>query len=250
MRKNFSGDGLQKGRKRKRVKLTLFARVLLLLIFVGSAIFIWNNFRYLFNSQPILNNKYYPLELDTINTIRKKLYTQKAGKAELEQQFLTLINTRIFPYWYGTKWNFHGTTEIPNEGSIACGYFVTTVLRDMGVPVKRSRMAQCPSEEMIRSLVSKKNIHHLSGMDIQTFETRLKKFGNGLYIAGLDKHTGFILLSDEGNYFIHSSGSFPYQVIKEPLLKAGVLIKSNYRVVGKVSSDEALLRKWVSHQPA
>lgn len=241
-----SGNGKEK--KKKKIKLTLFARVLLFIILFLIAFFIWNKFRFLLNNQPVLDNKKYPLELDSINTIKKNLYKKKVGKAELEKNFLSLINRKIFPYWYGTKWDFNGTTETPNEGSIACGYFVTTVLRDMGVPIKRSRMAQCPSEEMIRSLVSKKNVHHLSGIDINEFETKLKQFGNGLYVIGLDKHTGFILLSDKGNYFIHSSGMYPFQVVKEPLLKSGVLTKSNYRVVGKLSSDEVFLRKWVKHR--
>ncbi|GAL85710.1 hypothetical protein Emtol_1001 [Sporocytophaga myxococcoides] len=237
----------RKEKKRKKIKLTLLGRVLLFTLLFCIALLIWNKFRFLFNNQPFLDNRLYPLELDSINATKKKLYKKRADKAELEKNFLNLINKKVFPYWYGTKWDFNGTTETPNDGSIACGYFVTTVLRDMGVPIKRSRMAQCPSEEMIRSLVSKKNVHHLSGIDINTFETKLKQFGNGIYVTGLDKHTGFILLSDEGNYFIHSSGMYPFQVVKEPLLESNVLIKSNYRVVGKISSDEGFLRKWVKH---
>ncbi len=240
-----SGKGKEK--KRKKIKLTLLGRVLLFTLLFCIALLIWNKFRFLLNNQPVLDNRLYPLELDSINATKKKLNKKRADKAELEKHFLSLINKKVFPYWYGTKWDFNGTTEIPNEGSIACGYFVTTVLRDMGVPIKRSRMAQCPSEEMIRSLVSKKNVHHLSGIDIKEFETRLKQFGNGLYVTGLDKHTGFVLLSNEGNYFIHSSVMYPFQVVKEPLLESNVIIKQNYRVVGKISSDEGFLKKWVKH---
>ena len=29
----------------------------------------------------------------------------------------------IFPYWYGTKWDYNGVTQEPRIGKIACGYF-------------------------------------------------------------------------------------------------------------------------------
>jgi hypothetical protein len=200
-----------------------------------------------FNNQPVLSNKRYPLVLDSIRLVKKRLYKNKASTAILEKKFISMMCTGIFPYWYGTKWNFHGTTEKPNEGNIACGYFVTTTLRDIGVPINRIKMAQCASEEMIRNLTGKKNIHHLSNIQITDFEERIKKFGNGLYIVGLDNHTGFILISSEGNYFIHSSGVFPYQVVKDKLAESPLLVNSTYRVVGKISADETFLKKWIAY---
>jgi hypothetical protein len=232
---------------RSRTGIYLFTFFLLLV----AGIFLFrNNFLYLLNKEPGLNNKEYSLELDSVRTIKQGLYTNKAGASVLEKNFTELITTRIFPYWYGTKWDYYGTTEMPNEGSIACGYFVTTTLRDMGVPINRTKMAQCASEEMIRSLATKKNIHHLSNMGIFEFETRLKKFGNGLYVVGLDNHTGFLLLSAEGNYFIHSTGLYPYQVVKEKLTEAPLLIRSKYRVAGKISSDKVFLKKWIENRKA
>jgi hypothetical protein len=222
--------------------------ILILTILISAAFLSWTKFRYLFNNQNVLDNKKYPLALDSVRTIKQKLYKQKANKAELAKNFHLLTNKTVFPYWYGTKWDFNGTTETPNEGSIACGYFVTTVLRDMGVPIKRTKMAQCASEEMIRSLVSKKNIYHLSGLKLEEFEKNLKKLGYGLYVIGLDNHTGFISFSQEGCYFIHSSGYYPFQVVKEKVSESKVLSKSKYKVIGKLTSDEGFLKGWVRHQ--
>ena len=115
----------------------------------------------------------------------------------------------------------------------------------MGVPINRVKMAQCASEEMIKSLTSKKHIYHLSSMSLFDFEKKLKTIGNGLYIVGLDNHTGFISISQNGNYFIHSSGWFPFKVVKDILSESKVLSKSKYRVVGKISDDETFLKKWV-----
>src|SRR5437764_1215954 len=45
---------------------------------------------------------------------------------------LASVDADIFPAWFGTPWDFNGTTQTPGEGKIACGYFVTTVMRDLG----------------------------------------------------------------------------------------------------------------------
>ena len=221
-----------------------FLYTVLVILITGIAFFIaWQ--KYMTVHEPVLDNHFYKYELDTIKNLRGSLRNSKADLPKLKTSFVKTICERIFPYWYGTKWDFNGTTEIPQEGSIACGYFVTTTLRDMGIPIKRTKMAQCASEEMIRSLVSKKNIHHLSNISLAEFERKLKKLGEGLYVIGLDTHTGFILMSSAGNYFIHSSGWFPFKVLREKVATSGILERSKYRVVGKISDDEGFLRSWV-----
>lgn len=189
----------------------------------------------------------YPMELDTIKQIKKRMRKERVIFTEIQQTFIRCMDSRIFKYWYGTKWDFNGTTEKPNEGKIACGYFVTTTLRDAGVPIDRVKMAQCASEEMIRTLTDKKYIYHFSGISLDDFEKKIKRKGNGLYIIGLDNHTGFISITDDGNYFIHASGWFPFKVIKEVLGKSSVLGKSKYRVVGKISDDKEFLDKWLKN---
>lgn len=217
---------------------------LVILILLGVILFVV--YRKLTTSkEPILNNKNYPFELDTIKITKARLLKNHATTAQLKQSFMQLIHKRVFPYWYGTKWNFNGTTQKPNEGTIACGYFVTTTLRDMGVPINRVKMAQCPSEEMIKSLTGKKHIHHLSGISLSEFEKKITKLGNGLYIIGLDNHTGFVSITSEGNFFIHASGWFPFMVVKDKMNESNVLAKSKYRVVGKISDDEEFLKMWI-----
>src|SRR5678815_2190781 len=54
-----------------------------------------------------------------------------AQKADVVAQARTLVTrtiySEIFSSWYGTAWDFNGTTEVPQQGKIACGYFVSTV---------------------------------------------------------------------------------------------------------------------------
>ena len=88
------------------------------------------------------SNKSYSEKLKSIETERENLakeYRQSKHKdkvlAKATKLFVLSIFNEIFPAWYGTGWDFYGTTETPKQGKIACGYFVTTVLRDAGVKV-------------------------------------------------------------------------------------------------------------------
>ena len=60
----------------------------------------------------------------------------KQGK---EKIFTRAVAETIIPDWIGTKWDFNGISEKPQQGNIACGYFVTTVLRDAGLNLARSK---------------------------------------------------------------------------------------------------------------
>jgi hypothetical protein len=223
--------------KKKRLKYFL------LLLFLFSLLSAYFLYRHLMNAHaPDLDMRKYSFELDTINSIRRSIKTEEKA----EDEFVKLITQRVFPYWYGTSWDYNGTTETPRQGKIACGYFVTTTLRDMGVPINRVKMAQCASEEMIRALVQKKNIYHLSGLSLAAFEKKLETYGKGLYIIGLDNHTGFIWIHDTGNYFIHASGWFPFKVVRDKVGTSSVLERSKYRVVGKISADEGFLKSWIN----
>jgi len=217
--------------------------LLLLALFSVGGYFLYH--RLMDGKEKILDNRFYKAELDSIQDLRRSLKKRNAGKGALRAAFIRQITQNVFPYWYGTKWDFNGTTEMPQEGSIACGYFVTTTLRDMGVPINRVKMAQCASEEMIRSLASKEQVHYISNTSLKDFEKKLLSYGDGLYIIGLDNHTGFIYINGTEHYFIHSTGWFPFKVVKDVVSQSSVLEKSNYRVVGKISDDEAFLNRWV-----
>lgn len=109
----------------------------------------------------------------------------------------------IFPYWYGTTWEFNGYTSKPNEGNIACGYFVSTTLRDVGVHINRYKLAQQGPLNEAKSLsISPKEIQEIR--DTSIFN-ELEKLTEGLYFIGLDYHVGFIAKIHGHCYFIHSN---------------------------------------------
>ena len=169
--------------------------------------------------------------------------TAKKGK---EMVFTRAVTETIIPNWIGTKWDFNGTTEIPQQGSIACGYFVTTVLRDAGLPVARVKLAQMASEQMITSLVQSKYIQRFSNIAIADFTAAVTRQGFGLYLIGLDNHTGFIYNDGNAVYFIHSSVVGTRNVQKEIAADSWVLQQSKYKVLGKISADEKVLNKWIN----
>ena len=197
----------------------------------------------------------YKREIDTISQQRKKLLVEwnaaDAGKKKLliskaGAAFSAGLNSRLFQYWYETDWDYNGTTEEPGKGSIACGYFVTTLLRDMGTSLNRSGLACSASEEMIKKLVSEKNIHRFSNFSIDRFVDEIKKLGNGIYLTGLDNHTGFIVCTDGKVEFIDSGGGAPARVLRKDAHDSGLLSRSKYRVVGKITDDEFFLVKWLN----
>ena len=183
-------------------QLLLFLFFMLLVVFSTLFIFRAKSKNAIVNDKAInVELKNYTKTLDSIKIIKKKLETKSTK--EIGETFTNILTNKIFPYWYGTKWDYNGTTQKPNEGEIACGYFVTTTLRDTGLNINRIKLAQCASEEMIQSIVSEKNIFRFSNKSIQEFENILKSKGNGIYIVGLDNHTGFVLISNNSNFFIH-----------------------------------------------
>lgn len=175
--------------------------------------------------------------------------TSSAQQADVMFQARTVLNrsiyAEIFPSWYGTPWDFNGTTEVPQQGKIACGYFVSTVLRDAGWRVQRARLAQQASENIILSLTTEPYIKRFRRVAIGDFVAAVKQWGAGIYVVGLDIHTGFIVNTGGEVYFIHSSYVEPYTVVREKASESKILAASNYRVLGKVTADELFIEKWL-----
>ena len=162
---------------------------------------------------------------------------------------LTALDSTIFPAWEGTPWAFYGQSWQPRNGTIACGYFVTTTLHDAGLRLQRSLLAKQASEVIIKNLTDEKHIHRYRDVDQQEFVRQVRALGPGLYVLGLDFHAGFLRVHDNGAVqMVHSSYLAPATVTREAADSAEALA-SKYRVVGKVSADDALLRAWLLQQP-
>lgn len=148
--------------------------------------------------------------------------------------------------WLGTPWDFNGTAKGPGAGKIACGYFVATVLKDAGFRVDRYKLAKQPSENILRSFLKKDSCTLTVGENYQKFASEVEKREPGIYIVGLDTHVGFLVIRGESMRFIHSSGSSPWCVVDENRDDAGVLQRSNWRMLGNLTADSAVLKRWLN----
>jgi hypothetical protein len=144
---------------------------------------------------------------------------------------------------------------------------VSTLLRDAGLRVQRVALARRPAEAIIRSLVSERFIWRFSDAPVGRFVARMRQLGPGLYIVGLDNHVGFLIVSGDGKAasrrrvvpsrrrmalrrrrvtFVHSTYLKPTCVTAEDALTSPALVASRYRVVGKLTADPELLRRWLT----
>lgn len=232
----------------------MYALILSACVVLNAGLFlIWRNLdEPAAKTERRISAEQYFSKLDSIHDVRDSLGTayEAAGNAEKKKQvlagtkqiFLTVLQDDIFQSWYGTPWDFYGTSDTPQTGAIACGYFVTTALRDMGVKLNRRALAECASETMIRKLVDDEHIFVYRNKTIDEFTQAMLARGDGLYILGLDYHTGFLLCEDGKAYFIHA---FPPGVRKESPYSAPYLADSKYRVAGSITADEGFFRRWI-----
>lgn len=178
--------------------------------------------------------------------------TRPARAARLQQAralLLSALDSTIFPAWEGTPWQFYGQSWEPRQGSIACGYFVTTTLHAAGLRLQRTLLAKQASEVIIKNLTSEPYIHRYHGLSRAEFVEQVRALGPGLYVLGLDFHAGFLRVHEGGAVqMVHSSYLGTAAVVREAA-DASEALDSKYRVVGKVSADDALVRAWLLGQP-
>jgi hypothetical protein len=167
-----------------------------------------------------------------------------------------LVET-IFPAWMGTPWGLgpSSTANRPHQAGkvVGCSYFVTGVLQNAGLRLEnRARFAQAPSALMQRALtVTPADMHRYPGLDARVIEERVATLGDGVYIVGLDIHTGFLLVRDGRVFVVHASYVSPNQVVEEPFAQSTVIRNSRDRgyVVTPIFRDDRLIDHWLTARP-
>ncbi len=151
--------------------------------------------------------------------------------------------------WLGHPWDFNGTATVPGEGKIACGYYVSVIMRDAGFKVQRIQLAQQPSQLIIRTfLPEKRDLWINGGMPYDEYTSKLESKYEGINIVGLDKHVAFVVVQNGEMRFVHSGGLLK-QVVDEAKLDAHSLKVSNYRVIGNLTRNRDMLQRWILGDP-
>ncbi len=153
--------------------------------------------------------------------------------------------TQLWPAWYGTTWDFNGYTHKPRKGMIACGYFVSTTLRDAGMKLNRYDLAKLYSHAICTNICgdSVQDFFDISEM-VEHIESR----PNDIYIVGLDNHVGFLQKQGKNVFFVHSNYLDPVAVTKEIALESEALNSSRRYVLGSILRNKAILVKWRNGQ--
>lgn len=173
----------------------------------------------------------------------KKLSVDSVGLV-----FTDIMVHQIIPYWYGTPWTFEGHTAIPNQGEIACGYFVSTTLLHAGLNVNRYKLAQQLPVHEAESLVLDDSIVIISHSTTEQIITEMYgKTIEGLYFLGFDQsHVGFLLRQDEQLYVLHANYLSEDGVEIEKIEESAAFGSYLRFYVCPLSTNESFLKSWLN----
>ena len=182
----------------------------------------------------------------------KKEFANATNKSEtlhtIQSSFTKHLTEDIIPQWYGTKWAFDGHTETPKKGTIACGYFVSTTLRDMGININRYKLAQKAPYYEAKIIACGTNIETLQNKtkeQLKAYFINNKK--EGIYFIGLDFHVGFILKEKKNIYFIHSNYLNNLGPVKEKIEDSEAINSQVYHICN-ITHNDVLLKKWINNE--
>lgn len=169
---------------------------------------------------------------------RQKVLAQ--ARAELISRF----ETELFPAWAGTEWDFNGMSQTPREGKIACGYYVSTLLRDAGFQVERIRLAQQASAKIARTVAAADRVHWYRDTTLEQMLPKLRAdTGEGLYVVGLPNHVVFLRVNKDSATVCHANYLEDVTVTCEDAATAPAL-KVDLFVTAPLF-DDALLEQWL-----
>lgn len=180
-----------------------------------------------------------------------KTATTKDAKTKIydraRQLLITTLSDSMFVCWYGTEWDFNGITTKPRTGEIACGYFVTTLVEDAGFKIGRVELAQCASQTMINTLCPAADTKVITGGKVAKVKEHLLAKDDGIFIIGLDTHTGFVVKKGTELRVVHSNYTMASDgVMSESFDNASVIQYNGYFVIGDFMNSDSTMIKWLS----
>ena len=184
----------------------------------------------------------------SISKERQQLISKDLTVDSLGKIFKTSLLNKILPFWEGTEWSFEGHTSKPGIGKIACGYFVSTTLQDIGLHVNRYALAQQSPIDEAKSLAIDIEVKEFSEpttlKNIAAIKAYLKE---GIHFIGFDQsHVGYVLKDNGDLYLIHSNYIGAAGVQIERMEQSGVFKSYGKFYIVELSTNENLLHDWVA----
>jgi len=167
----------------------------------------------------------------------------------VKRTFGKQLTDQIIPYWYGTGWSFGGHTAVPKTGKIACGYFISTTLKDMGLNLNRYKLAQKSPIDEAKALSCGAEIKTIANEDpekaLEEINGHIKK---GVYFIGFDTgHVGYLVKKKEKLFLVHSNYLAPVSVCIEPLETARIFKTFTKFHLVDISNNGKLIEKWLNN---
>lgn len=175
---------------------------------------------------------------------REALVAHRHDGLPVDQLARSVLTTTLPPMmeaWVGTRYSYSGTSQVPGEGRIACGYYVSTVLEHAGFSLDRVEVARQASEQIIRTIVPDPEIRRFRGRDRRKkVVAAVESEGPGLWVVGLDTHVGFLINDGERDVrFCHSTRRKRQGVVCEDAVSSPSL-KSRYTVLGRLDNPTVI----------
>lgn len=182
--------------------------------------------------------------------LRNDLNENRIDLDSVKRTFEDQLTDKIIPFWYGTGWSFGGHTSVPNEGKIACGYFVSTTLKDMGLKLNRYKLAKKSPIGEAKALSCGTEVKTISHVDPEQALAEISgHIQKGIYFIGFDTgHVGFLVKKEDRLFLVHSNYFSPVSVCIEPLETAKVFRTFTKFHLVDISHNEKLIQRWLNNE--
>lgn len=186
---------------------------------------------------------------DILKKAPTKKQAAKNNDSIQKQIFEDYLLNEIIPYWYKTEWDFNGYTNTPGKGKIACGYFVSTTLKHMGINIDRYKLAQQNPFNEARSLALRDSVYEFKMKAEDLKNEFIASFQEGVYFVGLDFHVGYLWFSNGELYFIHSNYINSAGVIFEYAIYSEAFLNTSTYWIAPLSTNNEFIQAWISSTP-
>ncbi len=132
------------------------------------------------------------------------------------------------------------------ESVVACGYFVSTTLRDLGIKLNRYKIAQKGATDIILALCDTETVVKLSSVE-KVSEFMKDVNDDEILIVGLDYHVGFLFRKNNQNYFAHSNYIGMRGVEIERMEDSQNFANSNLYVIGNLTKNREMTKNWLNN---
>jgi len=182
--------------------------------------------------------------------IKSRIHLDRITEDSLSRLFTILLTEKIIPHWLGTPWSFEGHTSVPQSGEIACGYFVSTTLKDVGFNLNRYKFAQqLPVNEAKTLSLGKPLLEINNNSTFERINSLKQLLKEGIYFIGFDQsHVGYIQKKNNQLFLIHSNYIGAEGVVIEKIEDSEVFSYYNRIYIAEISHNNVLFQKWVNNE--